>query len=317
MNIQQVSMMKRDYPRPRIQMVLALSLCLLLIPSIDCFEFGQNYAHQLRSKYKIGLDQYRNAKSTDSGITEQDVRVQRKRSNEAPTGHLVGARGADGGFLAFKQVPAKFVEARQHGQTTLQCSAAGSPAPSLTWYKNGEPIIKVPEIMLYSDHGSNEISGFSETENDEKSLGVAYAELDLECVGQEDAGFYTCVASQGDKTETVETEVHVVSYGSGNCQPKSLTTSPPKISQYYQTYMMEMGFDAHLKCVTVGRHSTTWMGPDEQPITEGAKFKILPDGSLVIHNLDFNDMGVYVCVAKNKFGHDLAETFVYPVAPMY
>ena len=41
------------------------------------------------------------------------------------------------------KVPAKFVEARQHGQTTLQCSAAGSPAPSLTWYKNGEPIIKV------------------------------------------------------------------------------------------------------------------------------------------------------------------------------
>ena len=78
--------------------------------------------------------------------------------------------------------------------------------------------------------------------------------------------------------------------------------------------MMEMGYDAHLKCVTVGRHSTTWMGPDETPITEGEKFKILPDGSLVIHALDFNDMGVYVCIAKNKFGHDLAETFVYPVA---
>ena len=40
----------------------------------------------------------------------------------------------------------------------------------------------------------------------------------------------------------------------------------------------------------------------------------MPDGSLVIHNLDFNDMGLYVCVAKNKFGHSLAETFVYPVA---
>ena len=77
---------------------------------------------------------------------------------------------------------------------------------------------------------------------------------------------------------------------------------------------MEMGYDAHLKCVTVGRHSTTWLGPDEQPIVDSGKFKVMPDGSLVIHNLDFNDMGVYQCVAKNKFGHDMAETFVYPVA---
>lgn len=78
--------------------------------------------------------------------------------------------------------------------------------------------------------------------------------------------------------------------------------------------MNEMGFDAHLKCLTVGRHSTVWMGPDEQPISDSDKFKIMPDGSLVIHDLDFNDMGVYVCIAKNQFGHDMAETFVYPVA---
>lgn len=94
-----------------------------------------------------------------------------------------------------------------------------------------------------------------------------------------------------------------------------MTSAPPKITQFYQTYMMEMGFDAHLRCVTVGRHSTMWIGPDEETITEGTnKYKIMPDGSLVIHDLDFNDMGVYVCVAKNQFGHDMAETFVYPVA---
>jgi len=298
--------------------MLALSLCVccFLVPTIDCFQFGHNYAHQLRSNYKIGLDQYRDAKSVEPAPLDEDVRVQRKRSDGAPGGHLLGPRSADGGFLTFKQVPAKFIEARQHGQTTLQCSAAGSPAPSLTWYKNGEPIIKVPEIVFYPGHSSNEISGI-DPESTEKSLGVAYAELEMECVTEEDAGIYTCVANQEDKSQTVETEVHVVSFGAGNCQPKSLTTSPPKISQYYQTYMMEMGYDAHLKCVTVGRHSTTWMGPDETPITEGEKFKILPDGSLVIHALDFNDMGVYVCIAKNKFGHDLAETFVYPVAPMY
>ena len=78
--------------------------------------------------------------------------------------------------------------------------------------------------------------------------------------------------------------------------------------------MMEMGLDAHLRCVTVGRHSTTWLGPDEEPLADTDKYKILPDGSLIIKSLTFDDMGVYQCLVKNSFGHDLAETFVYPVA---
>jgi len=311
--------MKQEYFRPRLPMILALSICTLLIPSIDCFQFG-TYAHQLRSKYRLPLDQYRNAIRPQSETT-QDVGIQRKRAIGASGGHFVGARGVDGGFLTFKEAPAKLVEAREHGQATLQCSAAGSPAPSLTWYKDGQPVIKVPEIVFYHGHDSNEISGIAgiageNSEAAKKSLAVAHAKLELECITEEDAGFYQCVAGQGDKVDTVGTEVHVVSYGAGNCNPKSLTTSPPKISQYYQTYMLEMGLEAHLKCVTVGRHSTSWLGPDEQPIVDDEKFKVMPDGSLLIHSLDFNDMGVYVCVAKNKFGHDMAETFVYPVAPM-
>ena len=53
--------MKREYFRPRLPMILAVSVCTsLLIPSIDSFGFG-TYAHQLRSKYRLGLDQYRDA----------------------------------------------------------------------------------------------------------------------------------------------------------------------------------------------------------------------------------------------------------------
>ena len=41
--------------------------------------------------------------------------------------------GGLGGFLQIKEAPAKLVEAREHGKTVLECSAAGSPTPRITW----------------------------------------------------------------------------------------------------------------------------------------------------------------------------------------
>jgi hypothetical protein len=120
----------------------------------------------------------------------------------------VGSRSAGGGFLQFKEAPAKLVEAREHGKAVLECSAAGSPPPSLTWYKDGEPIVKLPEVMFYP--GGLDLQG-SIPEDQDKALAVAHAKLELDCVTAKDAGFYQCVASQGPKTESVGTEVHVVS----------------------------------------------------------------------------------------------------------
>ena len=51
-----------------------------------------------------------------------------------------------------------------------------------------------------------------------------------------------------------------------------------------------------------------------EPVEEGGKYQIKPDGSLIIRNLDFSDMGNYACLVKNDFGSDKIETFVYPVA---
>ena len=77
-------------------------------------------------------------------------------------------------------------------------------------------ICQVPEIVFYHGHDSNEISGIAgiageNSEAAKKSLAVAHAKLELECITEEDAGFYQCVAGQGDKVDTVGTEVHVVS----------------------------------------------------------------------------------------------------------
>ncbi len=49
---------------------------------------------------------------------------------------------ADEGFLMIAEAPPKLLEARQHGKTVLECSASGNPAPQITWYKDGQPLIK-------------------------------------------------------------------------------------------------------------------------------------------------------------------------------
>ena len=90
--------------------------------------------------------------------------------------------------------------------------------------------------------------------------------------------------------------------------------SPPQIMEHYQNYLLEIGYDAHLKCLTIGRHSTTWLTPTDEPIdTNNDKYQLKPDGSLIIRELDFMDMGTYRCLVKNEFGSDQIETFVYPV----
>ena len=122
--------MNPQYFRPRLPMILALNL--FLISSTLSLQFGQETrAGQLRSKYKLGLDLYRNvarSPTSSGGLDSQDVRVQHKRAGRPAglAGHALGTREAEGArFLSFKDAPAKLVEAREHGKLTLECSASG------------------------------------------------------------------------------------------------------------------------------------------------------------------------------------------------
>lgn len=43
-------------------------------------------------------------------------------------------------------------------------------------------------------------------------------------------------------------------------------------------------------------------------------FQLLSNGDLIIHDLSFEDMGMFKCIASNDNGEDMQETFVYPHA---
>ena len=43
------------------------------------------------------------------------------------------------------------------------------------------------------------------------------------------------------------------------------------------------------------------------------QWQVLPNGDLVIHHIDWPNMGVYYCKVQNNAGSDVVDMFVYPV----
>ena len=107
--------------------------------------------------YIIKVDHLNDLEETD---TFNDGRVPHKRTpgreiqegfEEDVNGGVDGGNmgygdGGSGRYVQFSEAPPKFVEARQHGKVLLECSATGTPAPQIKWYKDGKPLHKVALI---------------------------------------------------------------------------------------------------------------------------------------------------------------------------
>ena len=72
-----------------------------------------------------GVAHKRSTRASDLGIGADDLELGLEDDG------VLG--GGLGGFLQIKEAPPKLLEAREHGKTVLECSAAGSPAPRVTW----------------------------------------------------------------------------------------------------------------------------------------------------------------------------------------
>ncbi len=154
------------------------------------------------------------------------------------------------------------------------------------------------------------------------SLAETKSRLSIECVAESDAAVYECVAENEADRLTAETKVAVSSSLGGNgdaCLSRRLASSrvsPPAIHQWMGTYLQVMGTDAHLICRADGNAAEiVWMDPNDDVIEyDGDKYLPLSNGDLIVRDLDFGDMGMFKCVARNEFGEDMKETFVFPTA---
>ena len=189
-----------------------------------------------------------------------------------------GPAGASKGQVEIAEAPPKLLEARQHGNTVLECSANGSPAPEITWYKDGLPYIK------------DFAAGSQDHEFGAQSMGETKSRINLDCVSESDAGLYECVATSNGASTSVGTQVHVSSFEQGNgCVQRRLLdyeSTPPKIYQWIGTYLQPIGQDARLICRAEGQRSIYWIGPTDQEIdADNGKYKVMPNGDLLVLGL--------------------------------
>jgi len=198
--------------------------------------------------------------------------------------------------VRLKKVPPARVDGRKSGEIILACSATGSPAPSIAWYKDN----------LFVAHLDQNI------EEKSASLGETVAELRLPCLTESEAGIYECRARAGKQEVTAVTEVNIVEYEDNLCREEG----KPEIAMWRPTMMVEEGDVVVLPCKVKQPHDQeiTWTNGRGDDVGNDVRFVVTESGDLVISSVTWNDMGQYTCTAKNLKGTTSVNTFLYPLA---
>ncbi|KAM4662543.1 hemicentin-2 [Discoglossus pictus] len=155
----------------------------------------------------------------------------------------------------------------------LECATEGLPVPLVMWYK-GDQEVTVP------------------------MSGTNIGTLKLQEVQEEDAGEYTCVASNeaGTSSDVIQVEVG----------------TPPQFTDFPLDVEVEVGESVMLTCSADGNPppQVTWSRQDEGQVLPSANTEIMDSpGSNTVHLKIARpeDTGVYVCEARNPFGWVQAE----------
>ncbi|XP_075729831.1 peroxidasin isoform X2 [Rhipicephalus microplus] len=159
----------------------------------------------------------------------------------------------------------------------LICSGAGSPAPELSWYKDGQRITPDGESVKVLHSGKV---------------------LRLQGVARQAQGVYTCHAENTAGYSEAHADLSVHS-----------KTSPHFVSAPANTEA-DPGSTVEVLCMAEGHPAPTlsWH-KDGAPLPLGGRFSAGPDGLRVV-NVQPRDEGRYECVAENEMGRASAPFYI-------
>ncbi|OPJ77524.1 hemicentin-1 isoform B [Patagioenas fasciata monilis] len=156
---------------------------------------------------------------------------------------------------------------------SLICESSGIPPPSLTWEKNGSPLLA-------------DLSGRVRVLSGGRQLQISIAE-------RSDAASYACIASNvaGNTKKEYSLQVYI--------RPTILNSG-----SHPSEVVVTQGNAVSLECKAQGipEPGITWM-KDGRTLVGGGDVAILHDGHLLqLQNAQVSDTGRYVCVAANVAG---------------
>ncbi|XP_012591877.2 hemicentin-1 [Microcebus murinus] len=159
----------------------------------------------------------------------------------------------------------------KHKPVTLQCIANGIPNPSITWLKDDQPV--------------NTAQGNLKIQSSGRVLQIAKALL-------EDAGRYTCVATNaaGEAQQHIQLHVH---------EPPRLEDAGKMLNE-----TVVVNSPVQLECKAAGNPSPviTWY-KDNRPLSGSASMTFSNRGQILgIESAQISDAGLYKCVAINSAG---------------
>uniref|UniRef100_A0A1I7UEY2 Immunoglobulin domain protein n=1 Tax=Caenorhabditis tropicalis TaxID=1561998 RepID=A0A1I7UEY2_9PELO len=181
---------------------------------------------------------------------------------------------------------------------TLKCKVAYTPSASFMWTFNGKPVqgnvaLNVEEKLMNVGKPIVESGMLSST-------------FVMGCPSSENSGVYKCIATNGHKTVESAAEIEIEGENR-NCE----SNKAPSIVQWSDSrFEMETNV-ATLMCRADKPAEFTWIF-NEKVINGGSRFEIMPYGDLLIKNVQWEDMGSYICVARNKYGESEEVAFLYP-----
>uniref|UniRef100_A0A4W6FUJ0 protein-tyrosine-phosphatase n=1 Tax=Lates calcarifer TaxID=8187 RepID=A0A4W6FUJ0_LATCA len=169
----------------------------------------------------------------------------------------------------------------------IQCSASGTPQPTVTWKVNGVPLNEVPAanrkmfdntIVLYNAKAS-------------------------------DSAVYQCEASNRHGNLLSNANIMIMSK-CDNLPPMILTNEGEDYSA-----VEGKGVMMHCKVFSSPPSTITWSKDDSSESVEGPRFTIHENGSLEIYSVEREDTGQYTCLVKNTEGSSAIDAMLYVKDP--
>lgn len=205
-------------------------------------------------------------------------------ATNASTGYSLASQGAQLNVLWIGdqasvelQSPASPADLAPGGDLSLRCRVDGVPEPQLEWFHNG--------VRLFRS----------------ERLSFRGRRMHLASLTAADNGIYSCRATSEAGEVDSQTNFALVLEGE----------NVPRISVLPGDVTVRREATARLDCVYDGAAVTEWYARDgDVPLTNSSKVTILPNSSLLVHNVQDADGGLYRCVGVSEDKNAPQQSFV-------